>query len=281
MTIPEYPITREEMYLDAIAKGGGGGGDVTVNPLSVSENGTYTAPSGTAYSPVTVDVAATGYTADDWLDANKPTGAVSSNATTFSRGLLLYRTGITSLNLPNATSIPDDFCTGCTSLKSVYVPKVTSLGVAAFFQCTSLSSAHFPNANGTTNVFAEAAMRYIVIKSLPGWASNFARYNTHLQGLDMTGGDSFGNGTVSGDSALTTIVLRSSSVVALGNVVALSGTPFASGGTGGTLYVPSALIANYQSATNWSTILGYPNNQIKAIEGSVYETQYVDGVPIE
>lgn len=25
MTIPEYPITREEMYLDAIAKGGGGG----------------------------------------------------------------------------------------------------------------------------------------------------------------------------------------------------------------------------------------------------------------
>lgn len=35
---------------------GGGGGGVTVEPLSVSENGTYTAPSGKAYSPVTVDV---------------------------------------------------------------------------------------------------------------------------------------------------------------------------------------------------------------------------------
>lgn len=56
MTIPEYPITREEMYLDAIARGGGGGGGVTVTPLSATENGTYTAPSGTAYSPVTVDV---------------------------------------------------------------------------------------------------------------------------------------------------------------------------------------------------------------------------------
>lgn len=31
-------------------------GGVTVNPLSVTQNGTYTAPSGTAYSPVTVNV---------------------------------------------------------------------------------------------------------------------------------------------------------------------------------------------------------------------------------
>ena len=31
-------------------------GDTTVNPLSVTSNGTYTAPSGTAYSPVTVNV---------------------------------------------------------------------------------------------------------------------------------------------------------------------------------------------------------------------------------
>ncbi len=33
-----------------------GGGSVTVSPLSVSANGTYTAPTGTAYSPVTVAV---------------------------------------------------------------------------------------------------------------------------------------------------------------------------------------------------------------------------------
>ena len=35
---------------------GGGGGGVTVEPLSVTENGTYTAPSGKAYSPVMVEV---------------------------------------------------------------------------------------------------------------------------------------------------------------------------------------------------------------------------------
>lgn len=52
------PITREEKYLDAIAEGGGGGSSVTVEPLTVTENGTTTAPSGTAYSPVTVKVPA-------------------------------------------------------------------------------------------------------------------------------------------------------------------------------------------------------------------------------
>lgn len=35
---------------------GGGGSSVTVESLSVTENGTYTAPTGKAYSPVTVDV---------------------------------------------------------------------------------------------------------------------------------------------------------------------------------------------------------------------------------
>ena len=43
----------------AQAKGGGGGGSVTVESLSVTENGTYTADAGKAYSPVTVEVQGT------------------------------------------------------------------------------------------------------------------------------------------------------------------------------------------------------------------------------
>lgn len=35
---------------------GGGGGGVTVEPLSVTANGVYNAPTGKAYSPVTVNV---------------------------------------------------------------------------------------------------------------------------------------------------------------------------------------------------------------------------------
>lgn len=52
-SIPE-PITREEYFLK---KAGEGSGDVTIEQLNVTENGTYS-ESGKAYSPVIVDVPA-------------------------------------------------------------------------------------------------------------------------------------------------------------------------------------------------------------------------------
>lgn len=51
-------------YMQGKAAGGGGGGDITVESLSVTENGTTTAPAGTAFNPVVVDVPNT-YTAGD------------------------------------------------------------------------------------------------------------------------------------------------------------------------------------------------------------------------
>lgn len=43
-------------------------------------------------------------------------------------------------------------------------------------------------------------------------------------------------------------------------------------GGGGKLYVPQALISAYQQHTKWATLLNNnPNNQILAIEGSIYE----------
>lgn len=56
-------------YLMGKQAGGGGGGGVTVEPLSVSENGTYTAPTGKAYSPVNVNVGGGGWVRpSDWPD---------------------------------------------------------------------------------------------------------------------------------------------------------------------------------------------------------------------
>lgn len=101
---------------------------------------------------------------------------------------------------------------------------------------------------------------------------------TALEAIDCRGG--IANGSFNGCAKLAIVVIRTTSVSALGSINAFANTPFASGKAGGTLYVPQALIANYQSATNWSTILGYANNNIQAIEGSIYETQYVDGTPI-
>lgn len=47
-------------WVKAVAAGGGGGGGITVEPLTVTENDTYTAPEGKAYSPVTVNVSGGG-----------------------------------------------------------------------------------------------------------------------------------------------------------------------------------------------------------------------------
>ena len=49
------PQSRSEVLLTEYVNNGGGG-DITVEPLSVTENNTYTAPTGKAYSPVTVNV---------------------------------------------------------------------------------------------------------------------------------------------------------------------------------------------------------------------------------
>lgn len=54
-TLPEGEYSRLERYLKYIAENGGGGGDVTVVPLVVSENGEYS-ETGKAYSPVVVQV---------------------------------------------------------------------------------------------------------------------------------------------------------------------------------------------------------------------------------
>ena len=48
----QEPETREEWFIQKYREAG----DVTVESLSITENGTYTAPSGKAYSPVSVNV---------------------------------------------------------------------------------------------------------------------------------------------------------------------------------------------------------------------------------
>ncbi|MBP5582035.1 MAG: leucine-rich repeat domain-containing protein, partial [Ruminococcus sp.] len=79
------PATREEYFLDKIAdaaSGGGGGGDIKVESLSVVTNATYTAPTGKAYSPVTVNVPNTYVAGDE--------GKVVSNGTLVSQSSATY-----------------------------------------------------------------------------------------------------------------------------------------------------------------------------------------------
>jgi hypothetical protein len=191
---------------------------------------------------------------------------------------------ITSVTAPNTTSFVSQpnysggswsgrVFAGCQHLARVDLPLITTTGDLTFYGCTSLVSVHVPKAkNVSANSFQNcSSLPTIVLPGLDGiiYASAFAGCSS-LQSVDIGGT----NPQIARTSAfkdcstLNILVLRKTTAVSLTNINNFDGTPFASGGNGGTLYVPSSLISSYQSATNWSTILGYANNQIKSIEST-------------
>ena len=179
--------------------------------------------------------------------------------------------------------------TGYTSLDDSNFPNVTSLSQQAFLRMPNLTHIHLKKVNSTGvgsygHVFNGCAQLTVaVFEALGNMLGGGNHYNnTRLTVYDGYGGAISGGSVFQGCSNLITVILRrTDSVTTLANTSTFTGTPFASSGTGGTLYVPSALISSYESATNWSTILGYTNNSIQAIEGSQYENYYADGTAIE
>lgn len=52
----DCPAELEGKTFNEATSGGGGGSGITVEPITITQNGTTTAPSGKAYSPITVNV---------------------------------------------------------------------------------------------------------------------------------------------------------------------------------------------------------------------------------
>jgi hypothetical protein len=82
----------------------------------------------------------------------------------------------------------------------------------------------------------------------------------NLTKVDFPALQEMGSGAFYGVSKLDTVILRNSKLCTMRAIGALNGTAIR-GGTG-YIYVPSALIDSYKSATNWSTYAA----QFRAIE---------------
>lgn len=181
------------------------------------------------------------------------------------------------------THIGDGKFRNCVNLESVSFPNVTSIGGAnVFYNCTSLRSISFPKLGPVVKGYAFqncSALEMVVLPMGNDFEMSVFERCSSLHTVDAIAGILRANSFAY--TALSTLIIRKNNGVSnLAQLNAFANSPFASGGTGGTLYVPQALIASYQAATNWSTILGYATNSIAAIEGSIYETQYADGTPI-
>lgn len=117
---------------------------------------------------------------------------------------------------------------------------VTVIGVYGLAGCTKLTSVVLP------------AVRITEGNSMVGCSGIIKADFSNLQNIRYL--------TFSRNTKLVTLIIRTQVVAKLEKTTAFRDTPIASGT--GYVYVPSALVDSYKTATNWSTYA----NQIRAIE---------------
>ena len=139
---------------------GGGGSSVTIEGLNVTENGTYTASEGYAYSPVSVNVQSGGDRSQENGLVERNISGTYSNSEVTKVGIYAFMecTKLESVNLPNVTKIVSQAFYRCVSMTNVSIPNLTEIsGSSAFAQCSKLTSVDFPKLSSvslqTSSVF--------------------------------------------------------------------------------------------------------------------------------
>ena len=229
--------------VNALPDAGGGSTEPVIRELSITENGTYTAPDGVdGYSPVVVNVAGSGgdTSVEDGLITRTLTAYTNNRVTTVGAGAFHSFDALTTVSLPSVTSTGGNAFNGCSALRSAHLPALKTLGIMMFYGCSSLEEIDLPSLTATST----QAMRNC----------------SKLKKADLGSPASIVALCFGGCSALETLIIRTSKLCTLANTSAISDTKIASGT--GYVYVPSALVATYKAASNWSTYAA----QIRAIE---------------
>lgn len=203
-----------------------------------------------------------------------------------------YGTGLTgALDLPLCTSIGAYAFYQCTGITSLSIPNVTSVGTNAFQYCNKLTALDAPNlttlggyafSGNNTYKMAFKSINLPKCTAIPnstlGYCVNLTELVlpecksignssltscTNLEFVDLPKCTSIVNYGLRNNAKLETLILRSETMCTLSNY-ALNSTKIFNGT--GYVYVPRALIASYQTATNWKTVYGKNANAFRALE---------------
>lgn len=260
-----------------------GGGSPVINPLSVTENGTYTVPSGVdGYSPVTVNVQSSGgggIDINDLASNAEPSGNIVLNTATIKEYAFNRKKGITGVTAPNVTRVEQYAFEQCGmtnggTITSSSFPSLVTIDQSAFRGIAFTSIVITNSAELLKNSASFGYTSYLQEARFPnnsGIVGQMCFYTDRKLSVVDVGFPSTINANAFNGCPIDDLVIRSTSVCSLANVNAFNGSSFASGGKGGKIYVPSSLISSYQSASNWSTIHGYGTITWTALEGSAYE----------
>lgn len=178
------------------------------------------------------------------------------------------------------------YCYGLTG--DVVLPStVTSIGQYSFANCdgmetftatgaiSTLGTYTFNGASGHVMALRECHMPNLgtsIALNLNWGSATAANACQHLEICDIGKAKSIAANTFANCYKLQTLIMRRTSVTTCANVSAFLNTPIRGrSGLTANIYVPSALISSYQSASVWTTINGYGYVTWNAIEGSPYE----------
>lgn len=236
-----------------------------------------------------------GISVDDLVQNLAPSGAITlGSGVTEIKDYSLYGAPITSISGANVTKIGAN-ALGNTNITSITDANFPKLGVdstwSVMLKCTSLQHIELTGTRISLASGSDALRNNtgLITAKFPNAAKNVGSITyvgaycfagcTNLILADCGYVASISRNAFNGASKINTIIFRSSSVVSLSNINAFSGTRFANGGAGGTIYIPKSLYdhlgdnssSDYKNASNWSTIDGYGTITWAKIEGSEYE----------
>ena len=199
---------------------------------------------------------------------------ITSNALLVASYVFYYSLDLETANFPLANSIGMSAFQNCSKLTIADFPSATSTGTYSFKDCSKLEIVNFPLVTSIGNYSFQNCSKLTIVDfpSATSTGSDAFRGCSKLTIADFSSATSVGSYSFYSCSSLTALILRSETRANLPYTNAFSGCYHILGTTNnsynpeglkdGYIYVPSALIEDYKTATNWSTLA----TQFRALE---------------